>query len=280
MKKKIGIILAAAIIISALGSCGNTSKETSSGADTTGVNTTVTTPEKEEVQQPAMETISQTAETSPVDSFIETTETHYHGLEEEENELVIDFSQDPYTFSLSIFRLALIDGTAVRDGDNLSFEGTDPNGEPIKGTIEKKDNGCELTFTDSTWELLENGTKFGFVKDGENAKTGVPEAAADNEASAEAITQDQALAAIKKYCFANNPELEEKADSDEYTVYFDVSTNENGEIVVLCRSYTGALTRYYIDPSSGEVYVTEQVPGIIDDEQRTDESFNIKTYID
>ena len=77
---------------------------------------------------------------------------------------------------------------------------------------------------------------------------------------------------LMEYTIANNPELEEMADSEDFTVYFDVSENENGEIVVLYRSYTGALTRYYIDPSSGDVYVTEQVPGIIDEEQRTDES--------
>ena len=68
-------------------------------------------------------------------------------------------------------------------------------------------------------------------------------------------------------------------DSDDHTVYWDVSTNDNGEIVVLYRSYTGAQTRYYIDPDSGETYVTELVPGIIDEEQRTEESLNVKEYI-
>ncbi len=63
--------------------------------------------------------------------------------------------------------------------------------------------------------------------------------------------------------------------SDKYTISWDVSTNEEKEIVVLYRSYTGAQIRYYIDPVSGKTYVTELVPGIIDEEQRTDESFNI-----
>ena len=68
-------------------------------------------------------------------------------------------------------------------------------------------------------------------------------------------------------------------DSDEYTINWDVTTNEAGEIVVLYRSYTAAEIRYYINPASGETYVTERVPGIIDDEQRTDESFNVKDYL-
>ena len=69
-------------------------------------------------------------------------------------------------------------------------------------------------------------------------------------------------------------------DPDDYTVYWDVSTNEAGEVVVLYRSYTGAQIRYYIDPDTGDTYVTELVPGITDEEQQTDESFNIRDYID
>lgn len=103
---------------------------------------------------------------------------------------------------------------------------------------------------------------------------------AESEASegAYVVTEDQAVAAIKNYCYINFPEVKEKEGSDDYTVYWDVSTNEDNEIVVLFRSYTGAEMRYYINPASGETYVTELVPGIIDEEQRTEESFNVKDY--
>ena len=97
--------------------------------------------------------------------------------------------------------------------------------------------------------------------------------------SDDAISQEQALEAIKNYCVITNPDLAEMVDSDEYTIYWDVTTNEAGEIVVLYRSYTAAEIRYYINPASGETYVTERVPGIIDEEQRTDESFNVKDYM-
>ena len=99
------------------------------------------------------------------------------------------------------------------------------------------------------------------------------------EASSGVLTQEQALEAIKNYCYANNPDLESMAESDDYTIYWDVTTGEADEIVVLYRSYTGAETRYYIDPTSGETYVTELVPGIIDEEQRTEESFNVRDYV-
>ncbi len=93
------------------------------------------------------------------------------------------------------------------------------------------------------------------------------------------ITEDQALEAVKEYCHINNPDLKDIEDDEEYPTYWEVSTNEDNQIVVLFRSYTGALVRYYVDPTTGETYVTEFVPGITDEEERTDESFNIKDYM-
>jgi hypothetical protein len=39
------------------------------------------------------------------------------------------------------------------------------------------------------------------------------------------------------------------------------------------------LNRYYIDPVSGEAYVTEFVPGVMEEEQRTGETLNVKNYL-
>ena len=100
-----------------------------------------------------------------------------------------------------------------------------------------------------------------------------------SDALEQALTEEQALASIQNYCYEQNPELEKETDSDDTTVYWDVSTNDAGEIVVLFRSYTGSETRFYIDPVSGDTYSTELVPGIIDEEQRTDESFNTRDYL-
>ena len=93
------------------------------------------------------------------------------------------------------------------------------------------------------------------------------------------ITEEQATQAIHDYCIESFPDLANMEGSDDYTLYWESSTNENGEIVVLYRSYTGALIRYYVNPETGETYVTEQVPGIIDEEQRTEETLNVKDYI-
>ncbi len=90
------------------------------------------------------------------------------------------------------------------------------------------------------------------------------------------ITEDQACEAIKKYCIEGFPDLADMVDSDDYTIYWEASTTEDGEICVLYRAYTGALIRYYVNPETGDTYVTEQVPGIIDEEQKTEETLNLR----
>ena len=94
------------------------------------------------------------------------------------------------------------------------------------------------------------------------------------------ITEKQALEAIKNHYLTTSPDLAEKMASEDYTIFFDVTTNEDNLIVVLYRSYTGAENRYYVDPVSGDTFVTERVPGIIDEEQRTEETLNIRDYFD
>lgn len=93
------------------------------------------------------------------------------------------------------------------------------------------------------------------------------------------INNENALSAIKNYCYINYPDLKDMEESDDFTTYFEVEKDENEEIVVLFRSYTGAQVRYYIDVESGETYVTEFVPYITEKEEKTDETFNIRDYI-
>ena len=90
------------------------------------------------------------------------------------------------------------------------------------------------------------------------------------------ITEEQAAEVIRNYCISENPELAEMVESEDNMAYWDASTTDAGEICVLYRSYTGALIRYYVNPETGDAYVTEQVPGIIDEEQKTDETLNIR----
>ena len=93
------------------------------------------------------------------------------------------------------------------------------------------------------------------------------------------VTDEQAVTAIREYCHVNNPDLEDIENAGEYPVYWDVESATDQEIVVLFRSYTGAQIRYYIDRISGNTYVTEYVPGITDEEERTDEEFSVWDYL-
>ncbi len=92
------------------------------------------------------------------------------------------------------------------------------------------------------------------------------------------LTDEQALAAIRQYCLNSNPDLEGIVNAGEYPVYWEIASSDATEIVVLYRSYTGALVRYYIDRATGETYVTEFVSGITPEEQQTEEHLNVWDY--
>lgn len=162
------------------------------------------------------------------------------------------------------------------------------NGNPEVGTVTAyREDGSEVLLTENTdgTYLAGDGITYYLGNDGIYRSKGQPDLYANKPAksdnsSSNTITNDQALKAIRKYCYANDPSLEEIINSGDNTAYFDVSNTGSGEIVVLYRSYTAAEMRYYINPSSGEVYVTELVPGVIDNEQKTGESFNIANYMD
>lgn len=59
-----------------------------------------------------------------------------------------------YHIEIGIFRLISIDdGVGTIEGNKLLFTATDASGEPIKGEIAKTDNGTNVIFTDSTWNI-------------------------------------------------------------------------------------------------------------------------------
>ena len=93
------------------------------------------------------------------------------------------------------------------------------------------------------------------------------------------LTDEEALAAIRNYCCIANPSLEEIVTDGEYPAYWEIASGDEEEVVVLYRSYTGALVRYYIDRATGDTAVTEFVPGITAEEQPTDENFNARDYL-
>lgn len=93
------------------------------------------------------------------------------------------------------------------------------------------------------------------------------------------LMDDQAIEAIRNYCITENPDLKSIIEEEEYPVYWIIDSSDENEIVVLYRSYTGVLKRFYIERSTGYTYSTEFVPGITDEEEKTDEYFNVKDNI-
>ena len=101
----------------------------------------------------------------------------------------------------------------------------------------------------------------------------------DREAEQFALSDEAALSAIRQYCMDNYPELEGKVDSEDYLVYWELASSDEQQIVVLFRSYTGAEVRYYIDRATGDTYVTEFMPGITPEEERTEETLNVWDWL-
>ena len=91
--------------------------------------------------------------------------------------------------------------------------------------------------------------------DGPTAVYKVSDEEEAEDVQTERISDDQAMTAIKNYCHMTNPDLENIEKEGEYPVYWEVQ-------------------------SRGDTYVTEFVPQITNEEEKTDEEFNIRDYLD
>lgn len=70
-----------------------------------------------------------------------------------------------YKVQIGIFRLAVFDdcvGELTEEG--MLFTATDMAGGPIGGIITVEGENATVTFTNSTWEYIENGTSYEYIK--------------------------------------------------------------------------------------------------------------------
>lgn len=95
----------------------------------------------------------------------------------------------------------------------------------------------------------------------------------------EALSDEEALSAVRAYCLDSNPDLEGIVNAGEYPVYWIVESSSEQQVVVLFHSYTGSETRYYVDRATGETDVTDFVPGIMSAEQPSEERLNVRDYL-
>lgn len=70
-----------------------------------------------------------------------------------------------YIVQIGIFRLtSLDDGVGELTAEGMKFTATDAAGNPISGVITVEDQTATVTFTDSTWEYLPNGSAYQYTK--------------------------------------------------------------------------------------------------------------------
>ncbi len=134
---------------------------------------------------------------------------------------------------------------------------------PVEDKRPEADAAVEGTFAEGYTDIADEGN-----------------ASEAEDTALDKISDEEALAAIRNYCYKKEPGLKEDEESGMYTIYWEIASSDENEVVVLYRSYTAAQVRYYIDRSSGDTYVTEFVEGITEQEERTDESFNIREYME
>lgn len=73
-----------------------------------------------------------------------------------------------YIVQIGIFRLCTLDdGVGKLTAEGMLFTATDPAGNPISGVITVEEELAKVTFTDSTWTYLENGTAYEYIKSSE-----------------------------------------------------------------------------------------------------------------
>ncbi len=86
----------------------------------------------------------------------------YLDYEYNEPELKINANGDgTYFVCIGIIRLAVFeDDDAIATDAGLEFTAEDDAGNPIKGVITLEGNEAVVTFTESTWRLIPNGTVY------------------------------------------------------------------------------------------------------------------------
>ena len=154
-----------------------------------------------------------------------------------------------------------------------------PSPAELKAELEENETAEESEEAEDAEAEEADADETEVSDDAEDVQDDEEESVTVDAPAEDVLTEEQALEGVKNYWISADPEFEDKLASDDYTMYFETSTNDDGKIVVLYRSYTAAEIRYYVDPETGDTEVTEFVPGVMDEETPADYSINIYDYI-
>lgn len=97
------------------------------------------------------------------------------GESKEDNLVVVEQipvkEEGKYKVQIGIFRLASFDdGLGELNEEGIHFTATDMAGNPIRGIITVENGVATVTFTDSTWEYIENGASYEYTKSSDEPK--------------------------------------------------------------------------------------------------------------
>ncbi len=162
MKKRILVLMCVAI----LGLCGCVKENSDEITDLDSTNISIVDDQVEDKteDQIADQATDQKTETNVAD------DSAYIGeyLDYDCNEPNLEIAKGTdgkYIVQIGIFRLTTLDdGVGELTPEGMVFTATDAAGNPISGIITVEDEIATVTFTDSTWSLLENGTSYMYNK--------------------------------------------------------------------------------------------------------------------
>ncbi|MBP3252388.1 MAG: hypothetical protein J6M25_07100 [Prevotella sp.] len=147
---------------------------------------------------------------------------------------------------IGIFRLTtLSDAVGKVEGDRLEFTATDAAGNPIGGNITLRGDTATVTFTHSTWALIETGTQFQYVR---------------QKALQSKVTAEMAYQGVSNYCHSAYDWSAAEENPDIMGLEMGEETDSAYHVVF--RSYTGALVNFYVDKADGTTRMVEYVPAL------------------
>ena len=131
---------------------------------------------------------------------------------------------------------------------------------------------CIVSGLTSFDEVTEASTE---IKETSEEVEGKTEVDNSSEETMSELTSDMACKAVEAYCREDNPSLNDM-NSEEHTFYWLVEEETSTEYTILYRSYTGALSHYYVDIESGNVTLVQEE---VEDTVTYNDLFNIWDYV-
>ncbi len=151
--------------------------------------------------------------------------------------------------------------------------------EPTEERREKADTselpdtkGDNYQQTNSEIEKTEASTE---IKETSEKVEGKTEDENSSEETMSELTSDMACKAVEAYCREDNPSLNDM-NSEEHIFYWLVEEETSTDYTILYRSYTGALSHYYVNIESGNVTLVQEE---VEDTVTYNDLFNIWDYV-